>query len=57
MGSLVCAVAVAFAILFGFDVAHAGGADYLLKIPYSLWVDVIVLLLILNLLCCWWRRR
>lgn len=57
MKTLVSAVAMASMSLLGADVAHAGGADYLLGIPWKYWIDLIVLLLILNLACCWWRKR
>lgn len=57
MKTLVSAIATALVILLGADVAHAGGADWLLKIHYKYWIDLIVLLLILNLVCCWWRKR
>ena len=57
MKTLVAAVAAALVSLFGWDVAHAGGPDWLLHIPLKYWIDLIVLLLILNLVCCWWRKR
>jgi hypothetical protein len=57
MKTLVAAVAAALVILFGLDVAHAGGPDWLVYIPLKYWIDLIVLLLILNLVCCWWRKR
>lgn len=57
MKTLVSAVAAVLVGLLGADMAHAGGPDYLLKIDFKYWIDVIVILLILNLACCWWRKK
>lgn len=57
MKTLASAVATGSVLLFGADMAHAGGADWLLHIPGKYWIDIVVVLLILNLVCCWWRRR